>query len=284
MKRTSSKESYLFAFVCFLVTVSCILIFLMLSKAPANSWQWGMPPFAGISVFIIGYLAWSRLVAGRNEDRARRSVYAGCIVGVATHFVHSAIWGLVWVAASLFTNQSWLEKDAPLIINIGTVAAIIIRAAAVMGIFSLVITGIFTIPLGIFVARLFAAISPSDKVGKQELETDSVPAVIGTLPPAQEKYMSIRVRGLLLFIGAGIIFAFTNVSLGMLIVLGGLALAGLIQFFSGVPLSELGDKSGDKWNTLAGWQRGVYGTLIFFAALAVILGLPMLFLILMYRI
>ncbi len=104
--------------------------------------------------------------------------------------------------------------------------------------------------------------------------------------------MSIRVRGLLQFIGgAGITFVlalyFQDVipfssPIGMLMTLlmtsGGFSLAGLIQFFSGVLFSELGEK----WNALAGWQRGVYGTLIFFVVLAVLIGLSMLGIMILY--
>lgn len=50
---------------------------------------------------------------------------------------------------------------------------------------------------------------------------------------------------------------------------GAVALAGLVQLVSGVPFSELSRR----WDELAGWQRGVLGTLIFILASALILGI-----------
>ena len=110
--------------------------------------------------------------------------------------------------------------------------------------------------------------------------------------------MSIRVRGLLQCIGAGVIFAIAlywlmgqqtanpNFRLpggpfGLILLMtpGGFSLAGLIQFISGVPFNELSDK----WNALAGWQRGVYGILIFFVALAVAVGILALYLMTIYK-
>lgn len=90
--------------------------------------------------------------------------------------------------------------------------------------------------------------------------------------------MSIRLRGLLQFLGSGAVFAallfwlasqYTaspNYQLpgglfSMLVMMapGGFAIAGLIQLISGVPFSELSDK----WDSLKGWQRGVFGVAIF---------------------
>ncbi len=101
------------------------------------------------------------------------------------------------------------------------------------------------------------------------------------------EHMETRKKGLLQFLTAGLVFAaaiywfmrqragnpdytLPGGSLGLiaLVAPGGFSLAGLIQFVSGVPFSELSDK----WNALKGWQRGVYGTLIFFFALALAIG------------
>ena len=99
--------------------------------------------------------------------------------------------------------------------------------------------------------------------------------------------MTIRIKGLLQFLGAGLGFAlaiywFMNQraanpnyslpggSLGLiaLVAPGGFSLAGLIQFVSGVAFSELSDK----WNALKGWQRGVFGVLIFAGVLGLLFG------------
>jgi len=45
-----------------------------------------------------------------------------------------------------------------------------------------------------------------------------------------------------------------------------IALVGLVQLVSGVPFTELSRR----WDSLAGWQRGVLGTLIFILACGVI--------------
>ena len=47
---------------------------------------------------------------------------------------------------------------------------------------------------------------------------------------------------------------------------GAFALAGLVQLVSGVPFSELSGR----WDALEGWQRGIFGTLIFLVAVAFI--------------
>ncbi len=49
---------------------------------------------------------------------------------------------------------------------------------------------------------------------------------------------------------------------------GALALAGLVQFISGVHFSELSSR----WNELQGWQRGLLGTLIIAVACGAIFG------------
>jgi len=50
---------------------------------------------------------------------------------------------------------------------------------------------------------------------------------------------------------------------------GGFALAGLVQLVSGVPFSELAAR----WDSLAGWQRGVLGVAIVLVSLVAILGI-----------
>jgi hypothetical protein len=49
---------------------------------------------------------------------------------------------------------------------------------------------------------------------------------------------------------------------------GAVALGGLVQFVSGISFIELSSK----WNSLAGWQRGVLGILIVLACFALLLG------------
>jgi hypothetical protein len=97
--------------------------------------------------------------------------------------------------------------------------------------------------------------------------------------------MSIRTRALLQFLGAGllsvaVVYWFMHTQ-GMeshhgrgpaafiaLAAPGGFSLAGLVQFVSGVPFSELSDK----WNALAGWQRGVLGFGIFVGCFVLLFG------------
>jgi hypothetical protein len=50
---------------------------------------------------------------------------------------------------------------------------------------------------------------------------------------------------------------------------GAFALAGLVQFVSGVPFAELSAK----WDSLQGWQRGVLGVIIFVFACGLIFGI-----------
>lgn len=99
--------------------------------------------------------------------------------------------------------------------------------------------------------------------------------------------MSIRVRGFLQFLGAGAIFAGLLYwlslqyqgggdnrapggifSLIFMMIPGGFSMAGLIQAISGVPFSELSDK----WNSLKGWQRGLYGFGIFLLVATLLFG------------
>jgi hypothetical protein len=99
--------------------------------------------------------------------------------------------------------------------------------------------------------------------------------------------MTIRLRGLLQFLGSGALFALVVWWLAArhardpshalagnpfdaiaLATPGGFSLAGLVQAVSGVPFAELSDQ----WNALAGWQRGVYGVGIFVAACVVVFG------------
>lgn len=59
---------------------------------------------------------------------------------------------------------------------------------------------------------------------------------------------------------------------------GAIALVGLIQLVGGVPFRELALK----WDSLAGWQRGILGTIFVIAACGVMFGGLMLFATIMY--
>jgi uncharacterized membrane protein YagU involved in acid resistance len=97
--------------------------------------------------------------------------------------------------------------------------------------------------------------------------------------------MNTRLRGLLQLLASGTVFgiglwwfmaeqaAGSNSSAHQLafyglLVPGGFALAGLVQAVSGVPFAQLSDK----WNSLKGWQRGVYGVGIFVLSGVVVFG------------
>ncbi len=113
----------------------------------------------GISSLITGYLTWSRLVAGRDKNRAHRAVWAGCIVGIAIHFVQSFLLMFMAVTIDLFRKDlSFFSKDFPLIL-IGPVA---------MGFLGLIVTGIFTIPIAILAARIFAEKYPVEKKASRQ--------------------------------------------------------------------------------------------------------------------
>ena len=100
-----------------------------------------------------------------------------------------------------------------------------------------------------------------------------------------------RIKGLVLLILGAIITAgivgFANVMFGAgnwnfigygFAIPGAMALVGLIQFVGGVPFGELAQK----WDSLAGWQRGILGTIFVIAACGVIFGGLMLFATIMY--
>ncbi len=56
---------------------------------------------------------------------------------------------------------------------------------------------------------------------------------------------------------------------------GAFALAGLVQFISGVPFNKLSSQ----WDSLKSWQRGLISTLILLLAIVVMLGVIALYLI-----
>ena len=104
--------------------------------------------------------------------------------------------------------------------------------------------------------------------------------------------MNIRTRGMLQFLGAGALFgltlwwfsqAYEAHDEGMshmgpwgivaICTPGGFAAAGLLQWITGTPFSEMSKK----WDALAGWQRGVYGTLVFVGGLVLLFGGLMLY-------
>mgnify|MGYP000308385719 CR=1 FL=1 len=100
-----------------------------------------------------------------------------------------------------------------------------------------------------------------------------------------------RINGLvLLVLGAMItagIVGFVNLMFGAgnwnfigygFAVPGAMALVGLIQFVGGVPFGELAYR----WDSLAGWQRGILGTTFVIAACSVIFACLMLFATIMY--
>lgn len=104
--------------------------------------------------------------------------------------------------------------------------------------------------------------------------------------------MNIRTRGMLQCLGAGLLFGLSlwwfaqahqrnpdgslpGGPFGLIAMAapGGFAAAGLLQWITGTPFSEMSDK----WNALAGWQRGVYGTLVFVGGLVLLFGGLMLY-------
>jgi len=99
-----------------------------------------------------------------------------------------------------------------------------------------------------------------------------------------------RRHGLLLLLGAGagaVVIALAMTWLresGLMLhgygwaLPGAIALTGLLELVSGVPFSEWAQR----WDSLAGWQRGVLGVLIVAAALAAILALMILVAYLLY--
>jgi len=98
--------------------------------------------------------------------------------------------------------------------------------------------------------------------------------------------MPVRLRGFLVTIIFGSLFymlmywiaypesypfAYMPSRLGSLILVlipGSIALSGLSELVSGVPFSRLSLA----WNALKGWQRGVYGLLVFAAGLLILFG------------
>ena len=97
--------------------------------------------------------------------------------------------------------------------------------------------------------------------------------------------MNIRMRGLVQLLLSGAIFylllksfmalnqsqptsTLTTLSFYGLAVPGGFAIAGFVQMVSGTPFSKLSEK----WNSLKGWQRGVYGTSIFLGVAVLVFG------------
>ena len=99
--------------------------------------------------------------------------------------------------------------------------------------------------------------------------------------------MNIRAKGLLQFLGSGLVFGVVIgwfmqqraadpafklpggiFSLLLMMAPGGFALAGLMQLMTGVPFSDLSDR----WNGLKGWQRGVIGLVTFLLGLALLFG------------
>ena len=92
----------------------------------------------------------------------------------------------------------------------------------------------------------------------------------------------VRRKGLFKFLIGALVFA---VVLGVLLQLleyvsnlivpiglllpGAYALAGLVEFITGIPFFELARR----WDSLKGWQRGVFGTAIVVMALFLIIGI-----------
>ena len=101
---------------------------------------------------------------------------------------------------------------------------------------------------------------------------------------------STRRSGLLLFLGSAVMFVLLAVvgaklgENGWSIsgwgwgVPGAFAFAGLIQFVSGVPFSELSSR----WDSLAGWQRGILGIAIVVASLVPLAAIMILLAKLLY--
>jgi hypothetical protein len=93
-----------------------------------------------------------------------------------------------------------------------------------------------------------------------------------------------RLKGLLKLLGGGVVFALlfsyihdkglTDKSMGgsgpfRLIAIGlpgAFALVGLIETVTGLPFTQISKA----WDDLAGWQRGLYGTLVVIAAIIIV--------------
>lgn len=98
--------------------------------------------------------------------------------------------------------------------------------------------------------------------------------------------MNIRTRGMLQCIGSGAVFALTlwwfmaqrrtNPQSGpsgpwSLIAFGApgaFAFAGLLQWITGIPFSDMSDR----WNALAGWKQALIGLGVFFGGLVLLFG------------
>jgi hypothetical protein len=99
-----------------------------------------------------------------------------------------------------------------------------------------------------------------------------------------------RRHGLLLLLGAGAVAVAIAMAMTSLhesgwnlhgygwALPGAIALTGLLELVSGVPFSEWSQR----WDSLAGWQRGVLGVLIVAAALVGIFALMILAAYLLY--
>ncbi|MBU2709043.1 hypothetical protein KCM76_23810 [Zooshikella marina] len=59
---------------------------------------------------------------------------------------------------------------------------------------------------------------------------------------------------------------------------GAIAMVGIMQLVAGMPFDELASR----WNLLAGWQRGVLGTLFFALSCVVIFGVIFLYVTIAY--
>jgi hypothetical protein len=102
--------------------------------------------------------------------------------------------------------------------------------------------------------------------------------------------LKVRVRGFCQLLGFGAVFAggiaslmwlretgdespFQQLAFHAMFVPGGLAIAGLVQLVSGVRFSELSQR----WDSLQGWQRGVFGTLLVLLCITAMLGALVLY-------
>lgn len=68
-------------------------------------------------------------------------------------------------------------------------------------------------------------------------------------------------------------FAPTSITMIPLALPGAYALMGILEIVAGVPFSEIGQK----WDDLAGWQRGILGTVVVIVAFALIIVAMVLF-------
>jgi hypothetical protein len=156
MAKEEERESRIFGVVCLVTAFTFAIAFLLIKRTPIESWMWFLTPITGVSAFIVGYVTWKHLVSGRKEDRNIRSGFAGLIVGIVTHFLQFVLWVSLFYVLSFFTDNPWILDK-----NFSPIS--IMRAIGVMSVSSIIFSGIYTIPIAIGIAILFAELYQPNK-------------------------------------------------------------------------------------------------------------------------